>query len=143
PIQTAAAILLLQVNLALAVEPMAPTASVQTSAPLAGAAPFAQSTIPFEQLQKPSRNPLNFYRGKAVPPPSMANSPRLNSLVRDGKIYLTLRDAIDLALEDNLDMVIARYNLPIAQTDILLTQSGGIARGVNTGVVQGTPGGGG
>jgi outer membrane protein TolC len=71
----------------------------------------------------------------------MANSTRLNSLVRDGKIYLTLRDAIDLALEDNLDMVIARYNLPIAQTDILRTAAGGQVRGVNTGVVSGTPGG--
>jgi len=73
----------------------------------------------------------------------MANSARLDAWCATAKIYLSLRDAIDLALEDNLDMVIARYNLPIAQTDILLTQSGGIARGVNTGVVQGTPGGGG
>jgi outer membrane protein TolC len=71
----------------------------------------------------------------------MANSARLNSLVRDGKIYLSLRDAIDLALEDNLDMVIARYNLPIAQMDVLRTSAGGSVRGVNTGVVSGTPGG--
>jgi len=39
-------------------------------------------------------------------------------------------------------MVIARYNLPIAQTDVLRTRAGGQVRGVNTGVVQGTPGGG-
>jgi outer membrane protein TolC len=71
----------------------------------------------------------------------MANSVQLNSLVRDGKLYLTLRDAINLALEDNLDMVIARYNLPIAQMDILRTAAGGSVRGVNTGVVSGTPGG--
>ena len=62
-------------------------------------------------------------------------------MIRDGKIYLTLRDAIDLALEDNLDMVIARYNLPIAQLDVLRTSAGAPARGVNTGVVSGTPGG--
>jgi len=53
-----------------------------------------------------------------------------------------LKDAIDLALEDNLDLAIARYNLPIANTDILRTQAGGVFRGVNAGVVQGTPGGG-
>jgi outer membrane protein TolC len=53
-----------------------------------------------------------------------------------------LKDAIDLALEDNLDLAIARYNLPIANTDILRTKAGGFFRGVNTGVVQGTPGGG-
>ena len=57
-------------------------------------------------------------------------------------LYLSLKDAIDLALEDNLDLAIARYNLPIANTDILRTQAGGFFRGVNTGVVQGTPGGG-
>jgi outer membrane protein TolC len=67
---------------------------------------------------------------------------RLDSLVRGGKLYLSLHDAIALALENNLDLVIARYNLPIAQMDILRTQAGGQVRGVNTGVVQGTPGGG-
>jgi len=41
-----------------------------------------------------------------------------------------------------LDLEIARYNLPIANMDILRTKAGGIFRGVNTGVVQGTPGGG-
>ena len=65
-----------------------------------------------------------------------------DQLIRDGKLYLSLKDAIDLALENNLDLAIARYNLPIADTDILRTQAGGIFRGVNTGVVQGTPGGG-
>jgi outer membrane protein TolC len=72
----------------------------------------------------------------------MANSSRLQSLIREGKLYLSLRDAMDLALENNLDLVIARYNLPIADTDILRTRAGGIFRGVNTGIVQNTPGGG-
>jgi hypothetical protein len=130
-----AAILLLQVNLALAVEPPSVAVSVQAPAP--------QAKIPFEQLQQQqSRNPINAYRGANVAPPSMDNSVRLNALVRDGKIYLSLRDAINLALENNLDMVIARYNLPIAWTDIQRTQAGGQVRGVNTGVVSGTPGGG-
>jgi outer membrane protein TolC len=92
-------------------------------------------------LQRPSHNPFDAYRGKSVPPPSLANSTRLDSLVRDGKLYLTLQNAIDLALENNLDLVIARYNLPIAQMDVLRTQAGGSVRGVNTGVVSGTPGG--
>jgi outer membrane protein TolC len=72
----------------------------------------------------------------------LSNSRHLEQLVRDGKLYLSLKDAIDLALEDNLDLAIARYNLPIANTDILRTEAGGFFRGVNTGVVQGTPGGG-
>ena len=100
-----------------------------------------QDNIPFDQLQHPSHNPFDAYRGKSVPPPSLENSARLDSLIRDGKLYLTLQNAIDLALENNLDLVIARYNLPIAQMDVLRTQAGGSVRGVNTGVVSGTPGG--
>jgi outer membrane protein TolC len=142
-IQVLAAILLLQVNLALSAAPplqQAPApapATQQTPAP--AQAQVAQ--IPFNEMLRPSRNPINSYRGKSVGPPSLANSPRLDSLVRDGKLYLSLHDAIDLALENNLDLVIARYNLPIAQMDILRTSAGGTVRGVNTGVVSGTPGG--
>jgi outer membrane protein len=72
----------------------------------------------------------------------MTNSPRLERLVADGKLNLSLKDAIDLALENNLDLAIARYNLPIANADLLRTKAGGTFLGVNTGVVQGTPGGG-
>ncbi|MGP8187643.1 MAG: TolC family protein [Terracidiphilus sp.] len=141
-----AAVALLQVNLALAVEPSAPApsaGSVQTPAP-APAQPSARpAAIPFDQLGHRSLNPFGAYRGRVVPPPDLTNSVRLGTLVRDGKIYLSLRDAIDLALENNLDLVIARYNLPIARMDVLRTSAGGSVRGVNTGVVSGTPGGGG
>ena len=89
-----------------------------------------------------SHNPLKAYLPDEVPEPVLTNSPRLAQLVRDGQLQLSLKDAIDLALENNLDLAIARYNLPIANTDILRTQAGGFFRGVNTGVVQGTPGGG-
>jgi outer membrane protein TolC len=94
-------------------------------------------------LQMPqSHNPLGPYMAEHVAEPVLTNSPRLEQLIRDGKLYLSLKDAIDLALENNLDLAIARYNLPIADSDILRTQAGGSFRGVNTGVVQGTPGGG-
>jgi outer membrane protein TolC len=132
------AFLLLPANRALAAEPAASTPSAQTTVSIGAPAP---RTIPFDQLLRPSRNPINAYRGKSVAPPSLANSARLDSLVRDGKLYLSLRNAIDLALENNLDMVIARYNIPIAQMDVQRTQAGGSVRGVNTGVVSGTPGG--
>jgi outer membrane protein TolC len=95
------------------------------------------------QFEMPkSRNPLHAYEPDTVPEPALSNSARLDRLVKDGTLYITLKDAIDLALEDNLDLAIARYNLPIANTDILRTKAGGFFRGVNTGVVQGTPGGG-
>lgn len=89
-----------------------------------------------------SRNPLGAYLPSSTPEPQLTNSPDLNQLLRDGKLYLSLKDAIRLALENNLDLAIARYNLPIADMDILRTKAGGVFRGVNAGVVQGTPGGG-
>ena len=89
-----------------------------------------------------SNNPLDAYKPSPVPRPNLANSQRLYEHIRDGKLYISLQDAIDLALENNLDLAIARYNLPIADTDILRTKAGGSFRGVNTGIVQGTPGGG-
>ena len=77
-----------------------------------------------------------------VPEPALANSAHLDQRVPRRQALPLLKDAIELALEDNLDLAIARYNLPIANTDIVRTQAGGFFRGVNTGVVQGTPGGG-
>jgi outer membrane protein TolC len=102
----------------------------------------AQVHTPAELQMPQSHNPISPYKGDSVAEPVLTNSPRLDRLIRDGKLYLSLKDAIDLALENNLDLAIARYNLPIADTDLLRTQGGGSFRGVNTGVVQGTPGGG-
>ena len=89
-----------------------------------------------------SHNPLSAYSPSNAPEPQLTNSPDLNQLIHDGKLYLSLKDAIRLALQNNLDIAIARYNLPIADMDILRTKAGGVFRGVNAGVVQGTPGGG-
>ncbi|HWZ46491.1 MAG TPA: TolC family protein [Candidatus Saccharimonadales bacterium] len=94
---------------------------------------------------KPARvfpNPLKSYTPRTVDLPVLTNTPRIHELMRDGKIYLSMNDAIALALADNLDLAIARYNLPIADTDLLITSAGGSPRGVSTGLVQGTPGGG-
>ncbi len=89
-----------------------------------------------------SSNPIDAYRAVHVPAANLANSPRIDTLVVNGILQLSLHDAIALALENNLDLAIARYNIPIAQADVLRTKAGGIFRGVNTGVVQNTPGGG-
>jgi outer membrane protein TolC len=102
----------------------------------------AQVRTPAALKMPQSHNPLSPYTADQVPEPVLTNSSRLDRLIRDGKLYLSLKDAIDLALENNLDLAIARYNLPIADTDLLRTRAGGSFRGVNTGVVQGTPGGG-
>jgi outer membrane protein TolC len=85
---------------------------------------------------------LQPYLSRELAQPSFGNSPRIDSLMHDGKIYLSIDDAIALALENNLDLEIARYNLNIADADVLRAKSGGNILGINTGVVQNTPGGG-
>ena len=96
---------------------------------------------PFHVELPHSKNPLSPYKPSTVPPVNLVNSPRLQSLERDGKLYITLRDAIELALENNLDIAYFRYNFPTAEADLLRTQAGGSAGGVNTNIVQGTQGG--
>ncbi|HZI58100.1 MAG TPA: hypothetical protein VFF39_15060, partial [Verrucomicrobiae bacterium] len=69
-------------------------------------------------------NPFARYIPRDVPPPSFTNSPKIEQLIQNGKIMLSLNDAIAIALADNLDIAVARYNLPIADTDILRTKAG-------------------
>ena len=87
-------------------------------------------------------NVLHPYKPQELAQPNLGNSPRIDSLMRDGKIYLSIDDAIALTLENNLDLDIARYNLNIAEADLLRAKSGASILGVNTGIVQNTPGGG-
>ncbi len=69
------------------------------------------------------------YFPRFVPETSMANSERVHLLIREGKLHLSLADTIALALENNLDIAIARYTPAYAQTDVLRAKSGGATRG--------------
>jgi len=62
--------------------------------------------------------------------------------MHDGKLYISMNDAVALALENNLDIAIARYNLNIADTDVWRAKAGASTSGVPNGIVQNTPGGG-
>ena len=108
---------------------------------LLGSLAWGQRTD-YSKPNGPWYNFLASYESRQVPAPNFSNSPRIDQLVKDGKLYLSLDNAIALGLENNLDIAIARYNLNIADTDILRTKAGSAARGVATGIVQGTPGGG-
>jgi outer membrane protein len=85
---------------------------------------------------------LQPYEPDAVAQSNVGNSARIDALMRDGKIYLSIDDAVALTLENNLDLEIARYNLNIAEADLLRAKAGGNILGVSTGIVQNTPGGG-
>ena len=86
-------------------------------------------------------DPIAWYRPTSIGNASFANSVRLENLVKDGKIYLSLSDAIALAIENNYDLAIARYDLDIADSDILRTKAGGTPLGAPSGLVTGTLGG--
>jgi outer membrane protein TolC len=86
-------------------------------------------------------DPINIYRPTTIPKASFANSVRLADMVKDGKIYLSLSDALALALENNYDIAIARYNLDIADTDVLRTRTGAAPLGAPAGLVANTLGG--
>jgi outer membrane protein TolC len=126
--------------------PATETAQVPNPVPPAPATATANAQAAIQTpptLRMPHHwEPFDAYKSATVPEPTLTNSPRLDQLMHDGKLYISLKDAISLAIENNLDVAIARYNLPIADTDILRTKAGASFRGVNTGVVQGTPGGG-
>ena len=130
-------------------KPAAPTAD-----------PSAEVVLPLPQAPGPQANAYkqyadqNYAKGQSqwpkfwsglgvrnMPQANFTNSPLIDQVIRDGKMYLSLDEAVALALENNLDIAIQRYNLITADVDILRTSSGAAALGVNAGLVQGTPGG--
>lgn len=72
------------------------------------------------------------YESPVVPPVVLGDSSRLERLIQGGKLYLSLGDAIALALENNLDVAYARYEPLKADTDILRAKSGSQLRGIQT-----------
>jgi outer membrane protein TolC len=120
----------------------APAAASTTPATPEPAQPVAVHLKDYSKPRSAFPNLLQPYKGEDLPQPSLGNSPRIDWLMRDGRIYLSIDDAVALTLENNLDLEIARYNLNIADADLLRAKSGASILGVNTGIVQNTPGGG-
>jgi outer membrane protein len=143
PLYVALAISAVGFPVLLGAQTIPPTPSPQ--APPATSQPAQPQAVHLKDYSKPRSafpNLLQPYLPQDVAQPSLGNSPRIDSLLKDGKIYLSIDDAVALALENNLDLDIARYNLNIADADLLRAKSGASILGVNTGIVQNTPGGG-
>ena len=70
------------------------------------------------------------WRPHPVPSPKWSNGSRYADLLRAGQLYLSLRDAIDIAIENNLDVELQRYNILAAHKDLLRAQGGGVTRGL-------------
>ncbi len=76
------------------------------------------------------------YLAPEVPPVRLGNSERLRTLIRAGKLYLTAQDAIALALENNIDIEVARYNPILAEWRVQRAEAGGALPGVPSGASQ-------
>lgn len=70
-------------------------------------------------------NVLAPYTPMHIPMPSLSNSPKIEQLIKDGKLYLSLQDAISLALENNMDIAVQRYYPWIAETAVLRDRASG------------------
>jgi outer membrane protein len=116
-----------------------PNAATQMPKPAYGSGP-ANPPIPvslgvskysYRHAPRPFPNLLNPYRQVSIPEFGVSNSPRIDQLIHDGKLEITLQDAVELALENSLDIAVARYNPWFADTDILATEAGGQAQGIS------------
>ncbi len=76
------------------------------------------------------------YAAPEVPDVRIANSPRLRDLIRAGKLYLGIQDAIALALENNIDIEVSRYNPILQAWNLQRAQAGGALPGVPSGATQ-------
>jgi outer membrane protein len=80
------------------------------------------------------------YEAKPVQPENIQNSERIFELMRASELYLSLADAIALALENNLDIELERYLPRIADTEITRAEGGGLLRGLSLLVDEPPPG---
>lgn len=112
---------------------------------LAGALPRELQAQQAASAQQPAKGSFSYEDGSSifkaysypfVPRPSLANTPQLNQLIQNNKLELSLDAAIELALQNNLDIAVSRYQLPLARLDILRTKAGSAARGISGAVIS-------
>src|SRR5580700_8819951 len=109
---------------------------------VSGPALFAQSSE--VSITNPKETPVvgHFLRPfhlekRQVAPAKLTNTPRLESLVRSGNLYLSVQDVIALVLENNLDIAVQRYAPFLAREVLRRTQGGGYLRQVDTPLLAG------
>jgi len=109
--------------------PQTPQAApAKTAAPIV---PVSLGSAKYNYTRSPSivPNVLAPYSPIKIAAPGLTNSPRIDQLIHDGKLEVGLQDAVELALENSMDIVVQRYNPWLADTSILRTQAGGFGFG--------------
>jgi outer membrane protein len=105
--------------------PVAPANTATTIVPISlGVAKYNYSRAPraFPNIIAP-------YRPIKIEPPNLTNSPRVEQLIHDGKLELSLQDAVELTLENSMDIVVQRYNPWLADAGLLKAKAGGFGGG--------------
>src|SRR3979490_2560085 len=112
--------------------PQTPAQEVYTAPPAHPAIPVSLGTSKYHYTRAPKAFPnlIAPYRPIPIPEPVLTNSPRIDQLIHEGKLQLTLQDAVELALENSLAIAVARYNIWFADTDILATEAGAQPQGI-------------
>jgi outer membrane protein len=112
--------------------PQTPAQDVYQAAPSNPPIPVSLGVSKYNYRHAPKAFPnlIAPYRSIRIPEPVLTNSPRVDQLIHDGKLELTLQDAVELALENSMDIAVQRYNPWFADTDILATEAGSQPFGV-------------
>src|SRR5258708_1239789 len=121
----------LAVSLALltyAQEPQPPALPPPTTNPVPNLS-LGVAKYNYTKAPKPFPNLLAPYKPISVEAVGLTNSPRIDQMIQDGKLNLSLQDAVELALQNNLDIIVQRYNPWLADTSILKTAAGGFGGG--------------
>jgi len=90
---------------------------------------LGSSKFHFTRAPKAFPNLIAPYQPISIAEPGASNTPKIEQMIHDGKLELSLQDAVELALANNMDIVVSRYNTWLADTDLLKTASGGFGRG--------------
>jgi outer membrane protein len=102
-------------------------------------APAASSAVPvslglakynYSVAPRAFPNIINPYRSINIGQPGLTNSPRIDQLIHEGKLELTLQEAVELAMENSMDIVVQRYNPWVADTAILKAKAGSLAAAI-------------
>jgi outer membrane protein len=118
-----------------AATPVAPVYAQQGASAPPTQPPPAQAQLPNRQIAVSNQdftfgkrwfpNILGPYTPTPVPEPVLTNAPRIEQMAKDGKLTMSLQDAVDLALQNNLAIVIERYVPWMEEASILHALSGG------------------
>ena len=113
----------------------APGAEPKPANSLSPTVSLGSSKFQFARAPKGFPNLIAPYKPITVSEIGLTNTPKIEQMIHDGKLDLSLQDAVELALANSMDIVVARYNPWLADTDILASESGGSGRGTPGGAI--------